>query len=101
MLLKKSASLAQRHLKAMIEFSNSHTHQQRLHQSTSLGGTQRQATRCSLTIETMEFALNFASRQVDFALRSCKMNLPKFKQKNVVFVKTECSLLGHLLKAID
>ena len=59
MLLKKSASLAQRHLKAMTEFSNSHTHEQRLHQSTSLGGTQRPATRCSLTIETMEFALNF------------------------------------------
>ena len=30
------------------------------------------------------------------------MNLPKFQQKNAVFVETdECSLLGYLLKAID
>ena len=74
----------------MIEFSNSHTQQQSgLHQSTILGGTQIPATRCSLTVETMEFSLNFASRQVDFALRSCKMNLPKFEQKKAVIVETE------------
>ena len=50
----------------------------------------------------MKFALNLASREVNFVLRSCKMNLPKFQQKNAVFVETdECSLLGYLLKAID
>ena len=29
------------------------------------------------------------------------MNLPKFSQKNAVFVEIECSLLGYLLKVID
>ena len=41
MLEEKSASLAQRHLNiVMIEFSNSLTEQQRLHQSLILGGHQ-------------------------------------------------------------
>ena len=79
MLEEKSASLAQRHLNiAMTEFLNSLTQQQRLYQSLILGVTESLATRCSFTIETMKFALNFASREVNFALRSCKMNLPKF-----------------------
>ena len=79
MLEEKSASLAQRHLNiAMTEFLNSLTQQQRLYQSLILGVTQSLATRCIFTIETMKFALNFAPREMNFALRSCKMNLPKF-----------------------
>ena len=68
MLEEKSASLAQRDLNiAMIELSNSLTPQQRLHQSLILGVTQSLATRCSFTIETMKFAVNFASREMNFA----------------------------------
>ena len=58
------------------------------------------AIRHSLTTETMEFAINSASAEVYFVLRSsCKMNA---KEKNAVFGGTEYSLVGYpLTRAIS
>ena len=50
----------------------------------------------------MEFAINSASVEVYFVLRSsCKMNLLEFQRKNAVFGGTEYSLVGYPLRAIS
>ena len=102
MLLKKSASLAQRHLKAMTEFSNSHTLTKAASKHDFIGSTQSLATRRSLTMETVEFALNFASRQVDLLFDRAKWTSQNFnKRTQYLWQLSDCSLLGYLLKAID
>ena len=55
-------------------------HDKRLiNQSTIFGVAYSLESRHSLTTETMEFAINSASQEVDFFIRSsCKMNLIEF-----------------------
>ena len=58
-------------------------------------------TRCSFTIETMKFALNFASSGSEFCSSIVQNEPPKILTKELFVETDECSLLGYLLKAID